>query len=254
MVIRDYNKEMENTNNRKYSYSFDKVVMNPYIVKTIIPFVDTEEILEIGASKGDLTKILLKYFDRVTAIEPSSEGIESILKINDKNLNVYNTTLENFKPKKKFDSIIMSHVLEHITDRVEALKTISSQILNNSGRLIVVVPNGNALSRQIANAMGLINGVSSITKDESKQGHKITFTLDTLKSELYEAGYSIVFSTGIMMKQFANFQWDQAIERGIVDRKFFEGSYEIGLKYPDLCSSILCVCQKKPTPLYYDSL
>lgn len=241
----DYDKQLEDTSSSKYFYEFDKNVVNPYIVKTIYSIVDNSEILEIGAATGNLTKILLKHFDNVTAIEPSKTGFIELNKINSKKLSLFNSTIEEFTSVKKFKSVILSHVLEHLDDRVDKLRIIYNNLLEEGGKLIVVVPNANALSRQIAVAMGLIDHITEVTKDEKIHGHFITYTLESLTKEIKDAGFRISLTTGVMIKQLANFQWDSLIKNEIVNMEYFDGAYQVGLKYPDLCSSILVVCEKK---------
>lgn len=244
MSKRNYDKEIQNTINRKYSYSFDVDIMNPYFVKTIVPFMDRRKILEIGSSRGFLTIELLKFFDKVVGVEPSITGVESLKKIGNKQLEIINSTIEEYKANSRYNSIVISHVLEHIEDRVGALKHIKSSLLSDDGIIAVIVPNGNSISRQIAVEMGILDSVQQVSIDEAEHGHKITYTVDSLRAELLEAGLVIVFQTGIMIKQFANFQWDLAIENGIVGKEFFDAAYNVGLKYPELCSSILVLCKK----------
>jgi hypothetical protein len=37
---------------------------------------------------------------------------------------------------------------------------------------------------------------------------------------------------------------DEAMEHKIIDKEYFRGCYELGKKYPDLCSSIYVICKK----------
>lgn len=85
MSKRNYDKEIQNTINRKYSYSFDVDIMNPYFVKTIVPFMDRRKILGIGSSRGFLTIELLKFFDKIEGVEPSITGVESLKNIETNN-------------------------------------------------------------------------------------------------------------------------------------------------------------------------
>jgi hypothetical protein len=41
----------------------------------------------------------------------------------------------------------------------------------------------------------------------------------------------------------ANFQIDLAVKLGVVSEAYLEGCYQLGLRYPDLCSSIYAVCE-----------
>ena len=106
------------------------------------------------------------------------------------------------------------------------------------------MPNANAPSRQIAVKMGLISHNSAITPSEVEHGHRITYSLDTLERDAKSAGLDITYRTGIFFKALANFQWDRLLETDIISKGYLEGCYQLGHKYPDLCSSIMLVCKK----------
>ena len=109
---------------------------------------------------------------------------------------------------------------------------------------ILVCPNANAPSRQIAVKMGLISHNSAITPAEKEHGHKITYTLDTLERDAKAAGLKVVHRSGIFFKAMANFQWDMLLQTDIISKEYLEGCYELGQQYPDLCSSIFLMCEK----------
>lgn len=105
-------------------------------------------------------------------------------------------------------------------------------------------PNANAPSRQIAVKMGLIESNAAVTEAERVHGHRITYSLDTLKSEIVKADLRIVHKSGIFFEALANFQWDRLLQTDIILKEYLEGCYALGQQYPELCSSIYCVCQK----------
>lgn len=116
--------------------------------------------------------------------------------------------------------------------------------LSDQGRFFVAVPNANAASRQIAVAMGMIDHNQAVTAGEHDHGHRRTYSMDTLNSHLQAAGLSVVNQGGVMFKGLANFQFDKALAAGIVDTAYLEGCFQLGRKYPDLCSSIYAICQR----------
>ena len=92
--------------------------------------------------------------------------------------------------------------------------------------------------------MGLIDNNSAVTYDEKKHGHYVTYSMDTLKRDIKLGGLKIVHSSGIFFKALANFQWDKLLKTDIISKEYLDGCYELGKKYPDLCSSLLMVCEK----------
>ena len=145
---------------------------------------------------------------------------------------------------KKYDNIILTHVLEHIDNPVTLLKKINDEWLSDNGRFFLVCPNANAPSRQIAVKMGLITHNSAVTPAEKEHGHVITYTLDTLERDAKAAGLKVVIRSGIFFKALANFQWDRLLQTDIISKEYLDGCYDLGQQYPDLCSSIFLVCEK----------
>ena len=47
-----------------------------------------------------------------------------------------------------------------------------------------------------------------------------------------------------MFKALANFQFDRALEAGIIDEKYLDGIYNLGMIYPQMCASIYLICRK----------
>ncbi|PIY97321.1 MAG: class I SAM-dependent methyltransferase [Candidatus Kerfeldbacteria bacterium CG_4_10_14_0_8_um_filter_42_10] len=241
---RDYNKEIKDTKNHKYSYKFDFDVMHPYMLKSFIPFFVKGNLLELGSFKGDFTQRLLPYFTDITAVEASDEAIvEARKRLGDK-VKFINALFETVELPTKYDNIVLTHVLEHIDDRIGLLKKINDEWLSDQGRFFLVCPNANAPSRQIAVKMGLISHTTAITADEAKHGHKITYTLDKLGQDAKTAGLKVVHRSGIFFKALANFQWDRLLANDIISKEYLDGCYQLGKQYPDLCSSIFLVCEK----------
>jgi len=137
----------------------------------------------------------------------------------------------------------LTHVLEHIDDPVGLIKKIKDEWISENGKLFIVCPNANAPSRQIAVKMGLIDHNSAITPSEKEHGHRITYTLDTLERDAVKAGMKVNYRTGIFFKALANFQWDRLLQTDIISKEYLDGCYKLGQHYPDLCSSIMLICE-----------
>ncbi|TCV90163.1 GNAT family N-acetyltransferase [Sulfurirhabdus autotrophica] len=241
---RDYNAEMGEANGSKYVYSFDFDVMHPYMIKSFKQFFLTGSLLELGSFKGDFTKRLLSYFDDITCVEASDVAIEEARnKLGDK-VQFVHSLFENAVLPKRYDNIVLTHVLEHLDDPVQLLKRINDKWLADNGRFFLVCPNANAPSRQIAVKMGLISHNSAVTASEKDHGHRYTYTLDTLERDAVAAGLNVVFRSGVFFKALANFQWDKLLNTDIISKEYLEGCYKLGQQYPDLCSSIFLLCEK----------
>jgi 2-polyprenyl-3-methyl-5-hydroxy-6-metoxy-1,4-benzoquinol methylase len=241
---RDYNKELKDTSDHKYVYSFDYDVMHPFMIKAFEPFFKDGNFLELGSHKGVFTKLFLPYFDDITCVEVSDEAIKVAKALNGDKVKYVHGMFEEVTLPTKYDNIVLTHVLEHISDPVAVLKKINDEWLSDRGRFFLVCPNANAPSRQIAVKMGLISHNSAVTPAEKEHGHQITYTLDTLERDAKAAGLKVVHRSGIFFKALANFQWDKLLNTDIISKEYLDGCYELGQQYPDLCSSIFLMCEK----------
>lgn len=243
MDTRNYDNEIKDTIDHKYAYNFDFDVMHPYMIKSFEPFFVRGNCLELGSYKGDFTKKLTPYFNEITCIEASSEAVAIAKKELGEKVKLINDLFENTVLSNKYDNIIITHVLEHIDNPILVLTKIKDWLSDN-GRVLIVCPNANAPSRQIATFMGIVSHNAAVTEAEHQHGHRITYTFDTLEKDVREAGLKVIHRSGIFFKAFANFQWDKLLNTDIISHQYLDGCYELGKKYPDLCSSIFLVCKK----------
>jgi len=241
---RDYNIEIKDTNNHKYAYSFDFDVMHPYMIKSFEPFFRNRSLLELGSYKGDFTRRFLPYFDDITCVEASDVAIEAARKKLGDRVKFVHSLFEKATLPKRYDNIVLTHVLEHLDDPVLLLKRINDEWLAENGRFFLVCPNANAPSRQVAVKMGLISHNAAVTPDEADHGHRWTYTLDTLERDAVAAGLKVVHRSGIFFKALANFQWDRLLQTDIISKEYLEGCYKLGQQYPDLCASIFLMCER----------
>jgi 2-polyprenyl-3-methyl-5-hydroxy-6-metoxy-1,4-benzoquinol methylase len=242
--IRDYNNELKDAIDHNYAYSFDYDVMHPCMVRSFKPFFNKGSLLELGCFKGDFTRRLMPYFDDITCVEASDVAIKEAKKKLGAKVKFVNSLFEKATLPKRYDNIVMTHVLEHLDDPVLVLKRINDEWLSVDGRLFLVCPNANAPSRQIAVKMGLITHNTAVTPSEAEHGHRCTYTLDTLERNAVAAGLKVVYRSGIFFKALANFQWDRLLQTDIISEKYLDGCYKLGQQYPDLCSSIFLMCEK----------
>lgn len=244
---RNYNDELNDSDNaesEKYAYGFDFDVMHPYMIKSFEPFFNKGNLLELGSFKGDFTRRFLSHFDDVTCVEASDVAIEEAKQTLGDKVKFVNSLFEKATLPKRYDNVVLTHVLEHLNDPVLVLKRINDEWLAEGGRFFLVCPNANAPSRQIAVKMGLISHNAAVTPAEAEHGHRCTYTLDTLERDAIAAGLNVVHRSGIFFKALANFQWDRLLKTDIISKEYLEGCYKLGQQYPDLCSSIFLMCER----------
>lgn len=241
---RDYNEEFADSDSSKYAYEFDYDVMHPFMIRSFEPFFNKGSLLELGSFKGGFTERFLPYFDDITGVEASDVAVEEARTRLGGKVEFVNALFEEATLPKRYDNIILTHVLEHLDDPVLVLRRINDEWLADGGRFFLVCPNANAPSRQIAVKMGLISHNAAVTPAEAEHGHRCTYSLDTLERDAVAAGLKVVHRSGIFFKALANFQWDRLLQTDIISSGFLDGCYKLGQQYPDLCSSIFLMCEQ----------
>lgn len=242
-MARNYNLEIKDNEGRKYAYSFDFDVMHPFMIRSFLPFFREGSLLELGSYRGDFTTRLLEHFKDVTCVEASSEALGDARKKLGSKVQWFEGTFETVQLPRRYDNIVVTHVLEHLEDPLRVLKRINEEWLAEGGRLFLVCPNANAPSRQVAVKMRLISHNAAVTPAEAEHGHFRTYALDTLERDAVAAGLNVVHRSGIFFKALANFQWDRLLATDIISKEYLEGCYQLGQQYPDLCASIFLLCE-----------
>lgn len=242
-TARDYNTEIQDTADHRYAYGFDLDVMHPFMVRSFQPFFRPGSLLELGCFKGDFTRRLTAHFDDITCVEASGEALAEARQRVGGGVQFVQSTFEAATLPRRYDNIVITHVLEHLDDPVKVLRRINDEWLAEGGRLFLVCPNANAPSRQIAVKMGLIGHNAAVTPAEAAHGHRCTYALDTLERDAVAGGLRVLHRSGIFFKALANFQWDRLLQTDIIDSAYLEGCYQLGQQYPDLCSSIFLMCE-----------
>jgi SAM-dependent methyltransferase len=246
MAQRNYDRELDDSRNKaneKYAYSFDFDVLHPYMIRSFGTFFRPGSLLELGSYKGNFTRRLMAHFDDLSCVEASAAAIEEARR-DLPGPQYFNDLFETVQLPRRYDNIVMTHVLEHLDDPVAVMRRVNDEWLADGGRFFLVCPNANAPSRQIAVKMGLISHNAAVTPAEAEHGHRITYSLDTLERDAVRAGLRVVHRSGIFFKALANFQWDRLLQTDIISKEYLEGCYQLGQVYPDLCSSIFLLCER----------
>ena len=240
-TVRDFNAEAKSRPEKQYQYNFDHILRD-YMMKSFIPLFRSGNALELGCYEGDTALELSKHFKDLTVVEASSDALSKAKNKLPSNVTTVNGIFEELELVQKFSNIFLINVLEHVDHPKPVLSKIR-EMLTPNGRFFVLVPNADAPSRQIAVQMGLITHNNAVTPGEREHGHHRTYSFDTLEKDMRDAGLRITHRGGLLFKALANFQMDKALEAGIIDMRYIEGIYELGQRYPNLCSSIYLICE-----------
>lgn len=113
---------------------------------------NAQKILDVGVGKGiKLVALALEYPNKsFLGIDIDKSKIKLAQNILSsygiRNVRLIHSSIENFNNPEKFDSIILSHVLEHLEELYPILRKLRS-FLTINGNLCIIVPNKNALFR-----------------------------------------------------------------------------------------------------------
>lgn len=129
---------------RFYKNEYDKFYIHEKTPKSTIKEIYNkikqylgEDILDVGAGKGEILSYLKKRTNNLFAVEPS-ERYKKRLKKN--KINVIGEFIENLYTEEKFNLIMLNGVLEHLLKPNLVLKKIRD-MLKPSGKVFITVPN-----------------------------------------------------------------------------------------------------------------
>lgn len=241
--MRNLDREATDESLRKYTYDID-LVTRKFLLDRVEPNLRLQEpCLEVGSHDGNMTELILRYFNEIDILEPAQKSQEILEQKFRSLVSVHPDTIQNFEPQRKFGNIFLVHVLEHLDNPKAELQKISNW-LSDSGVLIVAVPNANALSRKIAVKMNLMSDVTDVLESERRQGHLRTYNLESLLTDIQASGLRINSFGGVMMKPFANFQFDEALTRGIITHEYLNALNELSKENYDGSSTIYAICTR----------
>lgn len=190
-----------------------------------------KDCLELGCADGAMTEHLVDDFEAVVAIDGADEYCKEVKnRLSSDNLTVVCSLFEEYKPDQQYDTIILAHVLEHVKNPVTLLERAGTW-LRDGGRIIIIVPNGNSLHRQVGSKMGLIDTPDTIDEHDAALGHRRVYTPSELDRHVRRSGLRINDSGGIGLKPLTNDQIDQYL-----DEKIQEAYLQMGNEYPKIAA------------------
>lgn len=200
------------------------------------PFFKGGKALELGPALGYMTKSLVKEFESIDLVEASKTLLDQIPDY--PNVRKFCSYFEEYLTSEKYDTIIMSHVLEHIENPVLVLRKIH-ELLKPDGVFLLSVPNAKSIHRMVAVEMGMLKSVYELNSRDHELGHYRVYDLETLKSHVGDAGFKVSDEGGIFLKPVSNGQIEQHWTPEMI-----EGFYKTGKHFPANCAEIFVVCTK----------
>jgi len=207
--------------------------LTEYNYLSLKPYFRGDLALELGPAIGQMTKYLVNDFKNIHLVEGSKDLLNQIP--NYQNVVKYHSYFEEFETNEKFDTIIMSHVLEHIEKPVDVLKLVYNWLADD-GVFLLSVPNAKSFHRLAALEMDILKSEFELNERDHELGHYRVYDLDNLKKDAKNAGFNIVDEGGIFFKPVSNGQIEKNWNKEMID-----GFYKLGKKFPQNCAEIYLV-------------
>jgi len=204
--------------------------------RTMLPHVNGERCLELGSGDGVMTAMLADHFDDLTVVEGSQQLLDVIP--DRPNLTKVHSLFEDYRPERRFDAVIMEHVLEHVEDPVGILR-LATPWLSPDGVIVVGVPNAHSFHRLVAVKMGLLGSVYELNARDHEVGHRRVYDWTTLTADIEAAGLEAAHMDGVFFKPLSNGQIDQHWTEEMI-----EGFYQLGKDFPQNAAEITAICRR----------
>ena len=212
-----------------------QLLANRYAFSVLKPHLRGQSILEIGPAEGTQTELLVQSKIQLTLLEPT-EDLANKLATRFPDVKIVRELIEGYNPAQRFDSIVISHVLEHVNDPVEVLGRIRNMLASN-GVVCAVVPNGNSLHRQAGVLMGLLPHECALNEHDIAIGHRCVFSPGLFRRCFTEAKFRIMTFGGYWLKQLSNEQLKDWPD------EFLNIYFKIGERYPEIAAEIYIIAE-----------
>lgn len=213
----------------------NNLILRWYPQRIISRFGEVDSLLELGLGHGFTAEIFNKCCKRHVILDGASSVIAQF-KSNHPDFTgeIVETYFEDYTPSEKFDVIVMGFILEHVDNPTLILKRYRD-FLKPNGKMYVAVPNGKSLNRRLGFELGLIDDLYSLNANDLALGHQRQYCLETLRSEVIEAGYEVTHQEGIYLKPLplATLKTLNDFDENL------EAMCKVGVDFPELTIGIL---------------
>ena len=194
-------------------------------------------VLEVACADGAVSEQLAAKFPDLTLLDGSKSLLEKV-KARLPQVSTVHSLIEDYKPEAPYDSVVATHVLEHVLEPVTVLRAMG-RWLSPGGEIHVVVPNAESINRRIGIKLGMLETIDQLTEPDFAVGHRRIYREATLDADVAAAGLGIVEKRGLVLKPLSNAQmldWP---------RDLLDAFYELGFEMPvAMCSELYYVLSR----------
>lgn len=190
--------------------------------------------LELGPAEGIMTEYLAADFPALTVVD-GAEAFLRPLRVRHPRATVVRALFEEWETGQRFDTIVVSHVLEHVERPVEILARVAGW-LAPGGRVFAAVPNARSLHRQAAVLMGLLREEHELNETDIHHGHRRVYDPETFRADVAAAGLRVEVFGGYWIKPISNAQIEATWTPQMI-----AAFMELGERYPDIAAELYVV-------------
>lgn len=214
--------------------TMSNTLMIEYCFEVFSRFLRKGKVLELGPAEGIMTKHLYNFTDDLTLVEGSSTFCKQ-LKEKFSSAEIVNSLFEDFIPNKRFDSIVLGHVLEHVDDPVEILSKCKAWLAPD-GVILGAVPNSQSIHRQAAVIMNMLETEESMSELDIHHGHRRIYNPFSFRNDFKAAGLEILHYGGYWLKPVSNGQIHESWTK-----EMLWAFMKLGERYPDIAAEIYVI-------------
>jgi 2-polyprenyl-3-methyl-5-hydroxy-6-metoxy-1,4-benzoquinol methylase len=196
--------------------------------------------LELGPADGRMTEMLLGAFEQVCSVDGSSAYVDGLVERYGARpgFSAHHALFEDFVPDRRFDTVVCTHVLEHLADPVAVLSRVRDWVAE-SGRLLLLVPNSRSLHRLAAVHMGLLSAPDELNELDRRLGHRRVYDLPLLREHATNAGWTVEATAGVFLKPLANGQIEEWFTPAMCD-----AFAALAADFPEHSAEVLAICRR----------
>ena len=218
-----------------------EAVLGKYKARSTLPLCRGNVALDMGCGFGRSTAPLASRFERVVGLDASSDRIARARSENSApNIEYVQGYIEDYEPDERFDTVVMSNVLEHLEHPLRVLRQVR-KLMNVGGVAIATVPNAKSVHKRLGLHMGMVDDLYELTPRDLEGGHYRIYDAKSLRELFVEAGFTVTNLTGILLKPLSNTQMESW------DPDLCDALFEVGKEIPhseELCAILLIAGEK----------
>ncbi len=227
----------KNYNPDESMQDFD-AVFKKFHVEKIIENLSGNNILELGCAAGYSTKLLDEFGHKVTVVEGSINYINLAKeKYEFNNVEFIHSLWEELELKVFFSDILLVDSLQLVKDRKKLILKIKN-LMEDKGRLHLIVPNKNSFHRILGKEMKIIDTLESGSERDIEVRAKQDLNWDSVRNLVIECGLKTVEEYGILFKIFDNKKMLQ------LDENTINALFSLGNQFKENAAHMYLCCEK----------